>query len=130
MSRSRSRSSVVQRRTPFEWFDVKVNSFSGGEFTINTYCVWTLETLKAKIHAKTGIPVDEQRLIFDGNVLQHDDQTLSSYGLRQEAEATLVRSKSFLLGLKLRTMEVHLVEDSFILDVEASDSIKAVKAQI
>ena len=41
-----------------------------------------------------------------------------------------MRSKSFQLGLELRTMDVHLVEDSFILDVEASDTIEAVKAKI
>ena len=72
----------------------------------------------------------DNALVFDGNLLFLDDGvTLHGYGLHQQAEVTLLRSKSFKLPVKVNFFAAR-EEKAFDVDVEASDTIEAVKAKI
>ena len=140
LSRSRSRSrqpgaqSSVPPRTPFnsnDWWDVTVTTaVTGVEHQIAARCMWPLKTFKAEICTKTGVPAYEQHLVFDGNILSQGDKTLWSHGLHQHAEVTLVRSTLFKLPVKFLRHGNVREEETLTIDVEASDTIEAVKAKI
>ena len=49
----------------------------------------TIEAVKLKVLEKSGLPVDQQRIIFNGKQLI-DEHTLISYGVKDEDKLTLV----------------------------------------
>jgi hypothetical protein len=49
----------------------------------------TVEALKFKIQAQSGLPIDQQRIIFTGKQLE-DHRTLASYEVQEESKLTLV----------------------------------------
>jgi ubiquitin C len=104
---------------------IKVKTLTGKTITIDIEGEDTVLRMKERVEEKEGIPPAQQRLIFGGKAMA-DENTANSYGI--EAGATL----HLVLALRgcMKISEKTLTGKTISLDVEANDSIEAVKAKI
>ena len=61
----------------------------GKTFTLDVAASDSVASVKAKIHAKEGIPPEEQRLVFRSKLLE-DERTLQDYCVVKDAELELL----------------------------------------
>ena len=69
--------------------EIYVRTPTGKVITLNVKPSDSIESVKAKIEEKEGIPPGQQKLVYAGNYLQ-DGRTLQSYPIQKEATMHMI----------------------------------------
>lgn len=69
--------------------EVTVKTLTGKTITLYVQRSEAVSNIKAKLRDKEGIPIDQQRLIFSGRILE-DDYTVSQYSIQDKCVLHLV----------------------------------------
>mmetsp|Transcript_29808 Transcript_29808/g.29536 ORF Transcript_29808/g.29536 Transcript_29808/m.29536 type:complete len:111 (+) Transcript_29808:2-334(+) len=69
---------------------VYVKTLNGDTIKLNVNTADAVENLKYKVKDHEGIPPDQQRLVFAGQVMAEDDWSLGDYGVTNECTVHLV----------------------------------------
>jgi ubiquitin C len=115
---------ILQRSPEFIIFIINVKRLTNKSTTLEVKSRDTIENIKAKIQDKEGIPLHQQRLIFDGRLLE-DSRTLSEYNILENSTVYVV-FRCGSMQIFVRTASGKTIT----LEVEPADTIETVKAEI
>ena len=104
---------------------IRVKTLTGKTFTVEAEPGDTTENVKARIQDKTGFPANQQRLIFANRRLENGC-TLRDYNIQDGDTVYLV----LRLQRAIRIFVITPTSKTLTLEVEPSDTIENVKAQI
>ena len=112
-----------------EVMQIFVKTLTGKITTVDFEPLFTVENVKEIIKNKENIPIDQQRFLYNGHELLND-KTLTYYNIQRDSTIHLILK--YRLPRKDMNIFVKIVLNGKILtlDVEKSDTIQNVKAQI
>ena len=110
---------------------VFVKTMEGRNITFDVDLTDKIESLRAKIQDKEGIPPDEQRLVFAGKQLENGN-TLEDYSIKRHSIIHLLGwiDGGMQIFVKTRVGRNPPSGKIITLEVEPTDTIEAVKAKM
>jgi ubiquitin C len=99
-----------------------VKTLTGKTITLDIELGDTIEAVKVQIHNKEGLPPDQQKLVFSGKKLE-DNLSFAHYNIEKRTTLHLLLRLSGGSQLYVKT----LTGKTIVLDVEGSDTVRAVK---
>ena len=102
---------------------------------LNIGILETLQKLKLAIKEKVNIPVEKQRLVFNGKLLDDDEKIVQKYNIEQDSVINLISNSAGNQdtdsnSIKKVTIQILMPAQSFIINILDSETIKAVKFKI
>ena len=105
-----------------------LKNLNGKEVPIKCQLTDTILNLKNKIYSVEEIPIDKQKLISHGQILENDHKTLREYGVSNNSRVVVILKNSEHIGMHV--FIVTLTGKKIRLFCEASDTIEQIKCKI